>query len=504
MTDVVKPPETGATGGNGRAAAVAGLGLRRNVLTMPEVLTQCVANAAPSAAVSVLPAIAFIYAGNGAWLTFVVATISMVLIGYSVSVFARRTASAGSFYVYNAQSLGSAGGFASGWALVVGYVFTGMATVCGPAIYIAAFLGQFGIHANNTVGAMILMGIDLVLATFLAYRSISLSARTSLVLEAISMTIILALFVVAFSEKGLISPDQLSLKGAPTGGIGPGIVIAIFAFVGFESAASLGLEAKNPYKNVGRAVIISAVLVGVFYILGTYAQVLGFSGQTSGLDKASAPLFDLATILGVSWFGFVMNWGVALSSFACTLACINAGSRILFQMGHDGVMPAVTSRSHATNQTPHIGIYLVAPLMLLFPYIIILLGHTPIDVINWMGTVATFGFMLAYLLVAIGAPLWLRKRHENYTWPAIIGAIGAIVMLYVYYASIFPNNALPSPLFPSDLTQPTELWMAIFIVAMIIGMAWYFIVRAQRPHVMSQIGTMQEHNEELMAPAQTS
>ena len=112
--------------------------------------------------------------------------------------------------------------------------------------------------------------------------------------------------------------------------------------------------------------------------------------------------------------------------------------------------------------------------------------------------------MLAYLLVAIGAPLWLRKRHENYTWPAIIGAIGAIVMLYVYYASIFPNNALPSPLFPSDLTQPTELWMAIFIVAMIIGMAWYFIVRAQRPHVMSQIGTMQEHNEELMAPAQTS
>jgi len=68
---------------------------------MPEVLTQSVANAAPSAAVSVLPAIAFIYAGNGAWLTFVIATISMVLIGYSVSIFARRFASAGSFYVYN-------------------------------------------------------------------------------------------------------------------------------------------------------------------------------------------------------------------------------------------------------------------------------------------------------------------------------------------------------------------------------------------------------------------
>ena len=85
----------------------------------------------------------------------------------------------------------------------------------------------------------------------------------------------------------------------------------------------------------------------------------------------------------------------------------------------------------------------------------------------------------------------LRKRGENYTWPAIVGAIGAVVMLYVYYASVFPNNALPDPLFP------TELWIVIFAITMVIGMAWYFTVRAQRPHVMSQIGTMEEHNEEL-------
>ena len=92
MTDVLKPsgtvsPPAAPPGGGGS-------GLRRNILSMPEVLTQSVANAAPSAAVSVLPAIAFIYAGNGAWLTFVIATVSLVLIGYSVSIFARRFASA--------------------------------------------------------------------------------------------------------------------------------------------------------------------------------------------------------------------------------------------------------------------------------------------------------------------------------------------------------------------------------------------------------------------------
>src|SRR5205809_7731273 len=116
MADVVKPMGSSPTSSPGGTA-----GLRRNVLSMPEVLTQSVANAAPGAAVSVLPAIAFIYAGNGAWLTVVIATIPMLLIGYSVSIFARRVASAASLLVYNTKPLGSAGAFASGWALTFGY-----------------------------------------------------------------------------------------------------------------------------------------------------------------------------------------------------------------------------------------------------------------------------------------------------------------------------------------------------------------------------------------------
>jgi len=461
-------------------------GLRRNILSMPEVLTQSVANAAPSAAVSVLPAIAFIYAGNGAWLTFVIATISLVLIGYSVSIFARRFASAGSFYVYNTKALGPAGGFASGWALTLGYVFTAMATTCGVAIYLGAFLTQIGLPGGTTGAILLMIAIDVAIASWFAYRSIGLSARVSLVLEAISMTIILVLFVIVFVRKG-ISTDVLSLKGMPSAGIGPGIVIAIFAFVGFESAASLGLEAKNPYSTVPRSVIISAVLVGVFYIIGTLAQSTGFEGAKVGLDSAPAPLFDLAGLMGVSWIGYAMNLGITASNFACTLASINAGSRIVYQMGQDGMILSAAGRSHATNQTPHIGIYLVVPLMLLGPFVIILSGHTPIDVINWMGTTATFGFMLAYLLVAIAAPLYLYRRGEPYIAPLVVGIIGSLVMLYVYYASVWPIQPMPGP-----------LWPIIFVAWMVIGFAWYFIVRSRSPHVMAQIGASHETNEAMV------
>src|SRR5207244_8790243 len=105
MSDVAKPLGSA----NQPASPGGGAGLRRNILSMPEVLTQSVANAAPSAAVSILPAIAFIYAGNGAWLTFVIATISMVLIGYSVSIFDRRFSYAGSFIFYHANAVYPAG-----------------------------------------------------------------------------------------------------------------------------------------------------------------------------------------------------------------------------------------------------------------------------------------------------------------------------------------------------------------------------------------------------------
>src|SRR5437762_14179419 len=129
-------------------------------------------------------------------------------------------------------------------------------------------------------------------------------------------------------------------------------------------------------------------------------------------------------------------------------------------MGQDGMILRAAGRSHAINQTPHIGIYLVVPLMLLGPFVIIISGHTPIDVINWMGTTATFGFMLAYLLVAIAAPLYLYRRGEAYNAPPVEGIIGLLVMLFVYYANVWPIQPLPRP-----------PWPLLFGSSLILGLA---------------------------------
>jgi amino acid transporter len=110
----------------------------------------------------------------------------------------------------------------------------------------------------------------------------------------------------------------------------------------------------------------------------------------------------------------------------------------------------------------------------------------PLDVINWTGTTATFGFMLAYVLVAIAAPLYLYRRGERLIGPLVAGTIGVLIMLYVYYASVFPIQPWPGP-----------LWPMIFAAWMIVGFVWYFIVRSRSPHVMAQIGAIHETKEEL-------
>ena len=71
--------------------------LTRGRLTLPEVLAQSVANMAPSAAMALLPLLVFAGAGNGTWVSFVIALLALLCVGYCAAQFARRMNSAGSF-----------------------------------------------------------------------------------------------------------------------------------------------------------------------------------------------------------------------------------------------------------------------------------------------------------------------------------------------------------------------------------------------------------------------
>ena len=469
--------------------------LRRNVLTMPEVLAQSVANAAPSAAMALLPLLVFLNAGNGTWLSFVAAVITMVCVGYCAAQFARKMNSAGGFYVWVTRGFGPAAGHASGWGLLLGYIATGIATTLGFAIFGGDFLSRvMGISADNRTLILVLLAIDTALPIAVAIADMGLSARTSLTLESISILIILFLCVTIWIAHGPVDGNQFTFNGVKPGGMLVGVTLAIFAFVGFESAGALGMEAKNPQRNIGRAIVMSALIVGVFYVIVSYSQVLGFQG-TDQFAKSSAPMPDLAQKVGIGFLAPIIDIGIIASMFACTLACINAAARMMLTISHDEMGFAFLTRVHKSRKTPHLGIYVAGLPMFLIPAGFILFGKTAVEVTGWFGTLATFGFMLGYGLVSAAAPYFLSKSGESKPLVWLTGIVGAASMVIVFYASWLPTTIPLIGQYFSPLTPPYDALPYWFFAWAAAGILWFAIVRARTPEVAKAVGTRYETHE---------
>src|ERR1700722_13467885 len=174
-------------------------------------------------------------------------------------------------------------------------------------------------------------------------------------LQVVSVALISGIAIAVIVQHGW-RPDlgQLTLQGVTPQKLRLGLVLAIFSSVGFESATSLGSEARDPLINIPRAVKWSAILAGVFFFLCAYAEVLAFRGEAQGLDQNAAPLHVLAQQLGFPPIvGTLTDLGAVVTFFSCFLACITASARVLFLMGRNGALNSALGEAHEANQTPH-------------------------------------------------------------------------------------------------------------------------------------------------------
>src|SRR5258708_29007142 len=141
-------------------AVNSGITLQKRVLSFPEVLAQSVANMAASAAMALIPLFVLFSAGNGAWLSFGISVLILLVVAYCAAQFATRINSAGSFYVWVTRAMGPGAGSAAGWGLVLGYLFTGIACVLGFEIYGDNLVGWCGLSPCNRLrtGLLYLVG----------------------------------------------------------------------------------------------------------------------------------------------------------------------------------------------------------------------------------------------------------------------------------------------------------------------------------------------------------
>ncbi|MBW4693214.1 MAG: APC family permease [Lyngbya sp. HA4199-MV5] len=420
-------------------------GLRADCLSFPETFAQSVGNIAPVAMPSLNIGLVYASAGNGTWLTFLIATTGLALVSLNINHFARRLSLPGTLYGAIGQNLGSTAGIVSGWALIAAYLFTGMTVMSGFVIYSNVVLREFGFQAPS----LLLYAICTLIVGFYAYTDIQLSTVLMLLLELTSISLILLLTVIVLVGHGFtIDTPQLLLQDVSPEGLRLGLVLAIFSYVGFESATTLAEEVKRPYRSVPRAVLWSAVLSGLFYILVSYTEVLGLRGSGTSLDKTDIPLEILANLSGVELLGLAISVGVVFSFFTCTLASITAGARIMYSLGYQRILHRALGATHPQNQTPHVAVVLSILILFLVPVSLSLVGIPILDIYGYLGTLATYGFLLVYVLISIAAPLELYRQQRLRSRDLAIAVPAVLFMMTPVVASFFPIPPFPYNFLP--------------------------------------------------------
>jgi len=441
--------------------------LKPNCLNFVELLAQNVALISPTMTAALIIPVMYSNTGAWSWLSYALGTVMLLFVAYNLNQFARRSTTAGSMYAYTCRGLGLTAGGIGGWALIWAYLGIAMAGVTGFSIFADTLLGMMGVH----VPFVVLFAVCVVIGWYCAWKNVTMSLILTLVLEGISVSFILLLCaIVLFHHRFAFDSTQVNVGTLPWSSVGLGVVVAIFSLVGFESATAFGDEAKNPLKTIPKSVYWSLIISGVFFVFVTYVEVMGTHGYKDTLDKIDAPLNVLATLSHVPLLQIPLSLGAMLSFFALCMSCINAGGRVIYAMGRHGLFHSATAGAHAKNETPHVAVSLMGLLAFSAPTAMILGGIAPLDAFNYVGTCAAFGFIVAYGLVTVAAPVYLKRLGEL-TGKDVAGCAAALVLLAIpAVGSVYPIQDPPVNYFPYG-----------FLVYLAIGIAWIVAVYRGKP-----------------------
>lgn len=444
--------------------------LRKDSLSFIETLGQSVANVSPTLTPALSIAVVAGTAGTGSWFVYLLATIAMLIVGVNVGKLAQKIPSAGSFFLYVSRTMGPSWGMLSGWSMLAAYLATAMALTVATSIFIKTMLTGLGVTVVPPT--LLLYALVSALAWFLSSRDMRISSRIGLSLEGVSMAIILFVCLTILTKYGFkLDMKQVTMEGLSPSAIPQAIVFGIFAFVGFESAATLAKETRNPGETIPRAINWTAIAAGLFFVFTTYVITMGFDDDVTKLAASSSPLADILSNESPLLTAFVY-FGAAISSFACALASLNAFGRLLFSLGRYQFVHQSMGMVHAEHKTPHVALAVGAAINFVLCAAFVNAGAET-DTFGWYGTLASFGFILVYLLCSICAPVYLARLGEATARDYAFGALGVVLMAASVVGSIYPVPAYPLNLLPY-----------IFLAYLAAGVAWFFILKARAPQTL--------------------
>ncbi|WP_353807683.1 APC family permease [Agromyces sp. SYSU T00194] len=419
-------------------------GLDRRSVGAVEVLAQSVSAVAPAGAALTIPAIIAAVTGTASLLPMLLAAGVTLLVASTINQFSRRMAAPGGVSAYIARGLGSSAALVGGVAQLIGYGFVAMFALVG-TVYTTLSLADFVLPTAGApaVWAVVLMLVFGAGALFILVRGIRRSARVTLIVEVVSVGAIalltVALLAVLWATDAPMMANRTFAVFDPSGVSGAELLVAtalaMTALVGFESASTLGGEAKRPLLAIPRAIVWTVFVSAGLYLLTGYAQLTGIDADDLRGGDGFFPVDGVTASLGMPWLGAVLELSIAASLFACLIASATAMTRVLFALAREGLLPRALGRTRSRSGTPVAAVALSMSFVTVVPIVSVLLGAALWPTMQWLLLGAATGYLVAYFLACVAAPVFLWRIGESgwrSTVVAAAGAVGVAVILVAY------------------------------------------------------------------------
>ena len=467
--------------------------LERNAVGLAPTLFQSITHMAPAAAVAFSIIVGVPYAGGSIPLAVLLALVACLLVAVSIGQLAKHLPSAGGLYTFSSRGLHPYVGFLVAWGFMLAE------PIVAPLLYLI-FGNELAANLNSHFGwptwlwAPFAAGAGLIV-WILTYRGIRLSTRTGVALGTFEIVVFLALALTLIVAAG--GNNTLSVFGPHTGNpngwgsVFPGMIFAILAFIGFEASLPLAEEVKEPRRTIPRAVFLSALLIGLFYLVCYYAATVYFGPNKMVKDFTGYNGGDPWSGLAQAVWGpglIIVILAVLNSAIANSNAGANAATRVGYALARIGLLPRILQRVHPRFRTPYVAVNIQALGGIILAVGLGLVAGGALPAFALLGTVATIIVVTIYILTNLSnLVFYLRERRAefNLLWNGVVPIIGSLIFLPALVAAFGIDFA---GLGITALTPPSNLAPFIIVIWMVAGIGLLIYFAARQPDRIAQTG----------------
>ncbi len=393
-------------------------------------------------------------------LAYLIGMSGMLFTALSYATLSRAFPVAGSVYSYAQRGLHEAVGFLAGWLILLDYILV-------PALlYILSAVAMRAIWPAIPAWAWVLGFI--AFNGFVNLRGVEFTARANrymLVFELVTLLLFVIVGLAALHAgqgaghltlRPLYDPQVFSI-GTVVGATS----IAVLSFLGFDGISTMAEESKGGRDAVGRATVLSLLLVGLMFMVQTW--IAADLGQGRTFADADSAFYEICAAAGGTWLKVLVIAAVAISAgIANAMAAQAAVSRLLFAMARDGRLPAVLARVHPRYRTPHMSTLLVCAVSVAASLVFI-------NDVEDLTRLVNFGALCSFMVVHVTVIRhhYLRERSGNWLRHLLCPLLGMGVIGYV-------------------LVEMDATAMRLGIAWLGIGVAYYFVLTRvlRRPAVL--------------------